>query len=147
MAIQISFFLFFFFYLYEEIQDVALLIPSILPLPFNICQVSLMAQMVRSLGQEYPLEEEMTTHSSILAWRFHGQRSPVGYGLSGCKESDTTEQLTLSPFFQVPTMQMFYKTHTSIPNKQAQKIFKNSCNADQKSDIAKKKKNPHLHMI
>ena len=24
---------------------------------------------VRSLGQEDPLEEEMTTHSSILAWR------------------------------------------------------------------------------
>ena len=25
--------------------------------------------MVRSLGQEDPLEEEMATHSSILAWR------------------------------------------------------------------------------
>ena len=24
---------------------------------------------VRSLGQEYPLEKEMATHSSILAWR------------------------------------------------------------------------------
>ena len=24
---------------------------------------------VRSLGQEDPLEEEMTTHSSIVAWR------------------------------------------------------------------------------
>ena len=24
---------------------------------------------VRSLGQEYPLEKEMTTHSSLLAWR------------------------------------------------------------------------------
>ena len=24
---------------------------------------------VRSLGQEDPLEKEMTTHSSILAWR------------------------------------------------------------------------------
>ena len=23
---------------------------------------------VQSLGQEYPLEKEMTTHSSILAW-------------------------------------------------------------------------------
>ena len=23
---------------------------------------------VKSLGQEYPLEEEMATHSSILAW-------------------------------------------------------------------------------
>ena len=24
---------------------------------------------VESLGQEYPLEKEMATHSSILAWR------------------------------------------------------------------------------
>ena len=24
---------------------------------------------VQSLGQEYPLKEEMTTHSSILAWK------------------------------------------------------------------------------
>ena len=24
---------------------------------------------VRSLGQEEPLEKEMTTHSSVLAWR------------------------------------------------------------------------------
>ena len=24
---------------------------------------------LRSLGQEYPLEKEMTTHSSILAWK------------------------------------------------------------------------------
>ena len=24
---------------------------------------------VRSLGQEYPLEKEMATHSSILAWK------------------------------------------------------------------------------
>ena len=27
---------------------------------------------VRSLGQEDPLEEEMATHSSILAWRISG---------------------------------------------------------------------------
>ena len=32
------------------------------------------------LGQEDPLEEGMATHSSILAWRFHGQRSLEGYG-------------------------------------------------------------------
>ena len=95
---------------------------------------------VRSLGQEYPLEEEWQPTPVFLPGEFHGQRSPVGYSLSGRKEADTTEQLTLSPFFQVPTMQTFYKAHTSIPNKQAQKIFKNSCNADQKSDIAKKKK-------
>ena len=34
---------------------------------------------VRSLGWEDPLEEGMATHSSILAWRIHGQRRPVGY--------------------------------------------------------------------
>ena len=30
-------------------------------------------------GQEDPLEEEMATSSSILAWDIHGQRSLAGY--------------------------------------------------------------------
>ena len=34
---------------------------------------------VWSLGWEDPLGEEMATHSSILDWVFHGQRSLVGY--------------------------------------------------------------------
>ena len=34
---------------------------------------------VPSLGQEDPLEKEMATHSSILAWRIRGQRSLAGY--------------------------------------------------------------------
>ena len=38
----------------------------------------------------------MATHSSILAWKIHGQRSPVGYSPWRCKELDTTEQLKLS---------------------------------------------------
>jgi len=29
---------------------------------------------VPSLGREDPLEEEMATHSSILAWKIHGRR-------------------------------------------------------------------------
>ena len=33
---------------------------------------------VQSLGWKYPLEEEMVTHSSILAWEIR-QRSLVGY--------------------------------------------------------------------
>ena len=33
---------------------------------------------VQSLGQEDPLEEGMATHSSILAWKSHGQRSLLG---------------------------------------------------------------------
>ena len=44
----------------------------------------------RSLGQEDPLEEEMATHSSILAWRIP-QRSLVGYSSWGHKESDTSD--------------------------------------------------------
>ena len=34
---------------------------------------------VLSLGQEDPLEKEIATHSSILVWRVHGQRSLEGY--------------------------------------------------------------------
>ena len=34
---------------------------------------------VQSLGWEDPLEKETATHSSILAWESHGQRSLVGY--------------------------------------------------------------------
>ena len=41
---------------------------------------------VQSLGREDPLEKEMVTHSSILAWR-----SLVGYSPWGPKELDTTE--------------------------------------------------------
>ena len=33
---------------------------------------------VRSLGWEDPLEEEMTTHSSVLAWRISGTEEPGG---------------------------------------------------------------------
>ena len=33
---------------------------------------------VRSLGQEGPVEKEMTTHSSILAGKSHGQRCLAG---------------------------------------------------------------------
>ena len=33
---------------------------------------------VRSVGQEDPLEEEMATHSSVLAWRIPGTGEPGG---------------------------------------------------------------------
>ena len=46
---------------------------------------------VWSLGQEDPLEKEMATHSSILAGKFHAQRSPRGYSPWSWKELDTTE--------------------------------------------------------
>ena len=34
---------------------------------------------VQSLGWEGPLEKEMATHSSTLAWKLLGRRSLVGY--------------------------------------------------------------------
>ena len=46
---------------------------------------------VGSLDQENTLEKEMATHSSILAGKFHRQRSLVDYSPWGRKESDTTE--------------------------------------------------------
>ena len=48
---------------------------------------------VRSLSQEDPLEKEMATHSSTLAWRIPWGRSLVGYSPWGHKESYMTEQL------------------------------------------------------
>ena len=48
---------------------------------------------VRSLDQADPLEKEMVTHSSILAWEIHGQRRLVGYSPCGHKELDMTSQL------------------------------------------------------
>ena len=48
---------------------------------------------VRSLGGEDPLEKEITP--VFLPGESRGQRSPVGCSPWGCKESDTTERLTL----------------------------------------------------
>ena len=41
---------------------------------------------VQSFGWEDRLEKEMGTHSSILAWKSHEQRSLAGYSPWGCKE-------------------------------------------------------------
>ena len=40
---------------------------------------------VQSLGQEDPLEKEMVTHFSILAWKIPWTEELVGYSLRGCK--------------------------------------------------------------
>ena len=44
---------------------------------------------VRFLGQEDPLEEEMVSHSSILAWKIPWVEA--GYSPWSCKEFDMTE--------------------------------------------------------
>ena len=46
---------------------------------------------VQSPGLEDPLEESMTTHSSILAWRIPWTEEPDRLQSMGNKESDMTE--------------------------------------------------------
>ena len=64
-------------------------------------RASLMAQSVKSLpemqetwvrflGREDPLEKEMETHSSILAWRITLMEEPGRLQSMGSQESDTT---------------------------------------------------------
>ena len=61
-----------------------------------IVQASLVAQRlkhlftmqetwVQSLGQEDPLEKEISTHSSILAWRIPWTEEPVGLQSTGVR--------------------------------------------------------------
>ena len=48
---------------------------------------------VRSLGWEDPLEKEVATHSSILAWRIPWMEKPGELQSMGLQRVDTTEQL------------------------------------------------------
>ena len=45
---------------------------------------------VQTLDQEDPLEKEMATHSSILAWQTPWTDEPGGLQSMGSQESDTT---------------------------------------------------------
>ena len=65
---------------------------------------------VHSLGWEDLLEEEMATHSSILAFgKVQGQRILAGYSPWGRKKTDTTEQLRIDTDTQTHT---HTRTHT-----------------------------------
>ena len=76
-----------------------------------ISQASLVSQMVKSLwsmqetqfqslGQEDTLEKRMAAHSSILAWRIPWSEKLGRLQSMGCKESDTSEQLTLAYIYK-----------------------------------------------
>ena len=92
----------------------------------SITQASLVAQVVKNLptmwetcwvwplGQEDPLEKGMATHSSILAWEIHGQRILVGYSPRGCKEPDTTEQVTVCIDHQMAVYFLFQSLSTLV---------------------------------
>ena len=51
---------------------------------------------VRSLGWEDPLEKDMATHSSILAWRIPWTEEPGGLQSMGCEELDTIREVEIN---------------------------------------------------
>ena len=64
-------------------------LPSIFPLAQTVKLLPTMQEtQVRSLGWEDPLEKEVATHSSTLAWKIPWMEEPWGR-----QESDTTERL------------------------------------------------------
>ena len=76
---------------------------SLLPFPMVTLWVSPMAQVVKNLPAstgnkgsipdlEDPLEEEMATHSSILAWKVSWTEEPGGLQSMGSQRVGTTEQ-------------------------------------------------------
>ena len=46
---------------------------------------------VQSLSREDPLEKGTATHASILAWKFHGQRSFMGFSPRGCSQTQLSD--------------------------------------------------------
>ena len=55
------------------------------------CLPTMQETWVRSLGGEDPLEKEMATYSSTLAWKIPRTEEPGRYSPWSCKESDMTE--------------------------------------------------------
>ena len=55
---------------------------------------------VQSLGQEGPLEKEMATHSTILAWRIPWTKEPGGLQSVGSQDLDMKSSLGASVIFK-----------------------------------------------
>ena len=56
---------------------------------FRLCSAGNTGEAVQSLGQEDPLEEEMATHSSILAWKIPWTEEPGGLQSMGVTKNQT----------------------------------------------------------
>ena len=69
---------------------------------------------VQSLDQEDSLEYEMAIHSSIIAWKFYGQRNLAGYSPWDHKRSATIEQLSMQTQIHVDTNTDLDKTDVHI---------------------------------
>ena len=70
---------------------------------------------LHSLNQEDPLEQEMATHSSILAWRIPWTEGPGGYRLWKCK--DIIEQLNTHTHQSIAVSILFFHNCLLIQTK------------------------------
>ena len=59
--------------------------------------------LIQSLGRKDPLEEEMATHSSTLAWKIPWMEEAGSLQSMGSEELDTTERLHL-PYLVFQTL-------------------------------------------
>ena len=62
---------------------------------------------VQSLGQEDALEEEMTTHSSILAWGIPWTEEPGGLQSTGSQRVRHELVTKQQPFLKIPHVRDF----------------------------------------
>ena len=66
---------------------------------------------VRSLGQEDPMEKEMATHSSILAWRIPWMEEPGRLQSTG---SQSRTRLSDFTFFSLSHTYMYVRSVVSV---------------------------------
>ena len=105
---------------------------------------------VQSLGQEDPLEEEIATRSSILAWKIPWAKESGGLSLWGCKELDMTWQLNSNIhhiyFYSCSERQylgLFRNKQNTLERKAVTALESNQKQAETKGDFDLSKKEPH----
>ena len=79
---------------YENLRNISFCTKYLKVYTFSLVAVKKMCltmqdTRVRSLGWEDPLEKEMTTHSSILAWKIPWTEEPGGLQSMGLQNSQT----------------------------------------------------------
>ena len=84
---------------------------------------------VQSLGREDPLEKEMATHSSILAWKIPWTEEPGWLQFMDHKESDTTERLNHHHHTHRHALSLYdyYSVEGKHISKQANKMHSSNC--------------------
>ena len=75
MTLNVEFFFFFFFVVVLRVIVISVMLDSPVSKMIYILP-AIKETQVQSLGQEDPLEKEMATHSSILAWKIPWMEEP-----------------------------------------------------------------------